>query len=637
MADASNPDRVAFPGGYDFKDVIVAIKLAAGTHVKDVPFGATERAVVERFLSELAARHSPGVALSDPFRVRQQELFDERRSLLNSHLKFAWFTLAYWVYVLVALRSGLSSAEYDGGLNVVVAPVRGALRELGIRVSAEECLAEIDRFIPTQVTARNVEAAAHLFLSFARFLHNGALRRRQVVTPGLNLPGICLAFAEGDAQAARDVSTYLTTHGVSIGQQPAQAAGTARLLVLLSRQAMDSDLFWRSLSDWKDRDAVPMVLCLAPRTELYRDPPTDWRKDVWAWLAANLAVELGSETDRYVKLLRALDTSDPKQWWWNKADAVELGLALDVLGLGIPRPATRRTETGSSGAEPYPYVVDGSLVATCLVASKRDARYSAMCNDLLQLRQRPGGQPYSLPWFVLIYRAWIAFARELPGFAYSAEDIAHAEQELQAALFALGIGTSAAQVPAFLEAFANLPWATPPSTPLAVDERAVAFMILVYRLSQAALARGQRVRLRHPLCPAFVSYARADEGFARELVAGLEAKGADVWWDLNSLALGAPLDDSLRSAVGDAKFLLVVETAAAAKSEYVQLEIETAVKRGLQVIPIRPDGEGAGDLANVVSELLARLERSPAEQLRWLQLQPTYRGLCEQLAQARGS
>jgi hypothetical protein len=410
-----------------------------------------------------------------------------------------------------------------------------------------------------------------------------------------------------------------------------------------------------------------MVVCLTPKAELYRDPPPDSRSELWAWLTANLVVELSREPDRYVTLLRALDSADPKQWWWNKEDAVELGLAVDVLGLGLPRPATHRKVSGPTG-KPYPFAFDGSLLSACFLASERltrdetngrDARYFAMCQDLVQLRQKPNGEPYALAWFMLIYRAWLSFAAQLPGFAYSEQDVIHAERELQSALFALGVGTNASEVSAFLEDFANLPWTAPPSTLTAVDERIIALIVLVHHLTQAALARGQRIRLRHPSCPCFISYARPDESFARELVTHLEAKGADVWWDLNSLTLGSPLDGSLRSAVGDARFLLVVATQAADKSPYVRLEVETAIRQGLRVVPIGPDGQVPAGLRSLLDSApdsiepiisaidserasapklaLARLERPPSEQLRWLQSQAPYQNLRTHLAQARAS
>jgi len=167
------------------------------------------------------------------------------------------------------------------------------------------------------------------------------------------------------------------------------------------------------------------------------------------------------------------------------------------------------------------------------------------------------------------------------------------------------------------------------------------------------------MRLQHPTCPAFVSYARLDEGFARELVAHLEAKGADVWWDLDALALGMPLDGSLSAAVGDARFLFVIATPAADKSPYVRLEVETAIRRGLRVVPICLDGQVPAGLQSVFdsaprsiepiisaidaeragapASALARLARSPAQQLGWLRSQVPFKKLADHLAQARAS
>ncbi len=666
MSEILKPDRQSFPGGYGFTDLIVAVKLAASKHVANITFGTVEQAVVQRFLVELAARHPESVPFEDPFGLRSRELFNERRSFLNSHLRFSWFCLAYYVYGLLAIRSGISIAEYDH-LNIFLTPVKRTLLELGVRVTDEECLAEVDRFVPAKVSPWSVEASAHTFLSYARFLHHSALRRREVVTPGLILPGVCLVFAEEDAPQANSILTFITTHEISVRQQPGEFQPTDRLLVLLSRSAMKSGLFWRGLADWKQRQAVPMVICLIPKAELYREPPSDPHREVWEWLAANIAVELGSENNRYIAILRALDSPDPKQWWWNYGDSVELGFAVDVLSLGIPRPAATR-KASSPTREPYPYTFSGTLLAACLLASDRlnrdqangpDARYFAICEDLLQLRLKPNGEPYSMPWFMLIYRAWLSFAGQLPGIIYSGQDPIHAQQELQSALFALGIGTNKLALAAFLEAFMQLPWTAPPSTPSAVDDRACSFIVLIHRLSQSALAGAQRVWLQHPFSPSFVSYARQDEDFARELVAHLEGKGADVWWDLNSITLGAPLDSSLRSAVADARFLFLVATPAADQSAYVRLEVETALRQGLRVIPMCFEGRvPAGlqslldsapgsiepaipatdsDHASALGSALARLERSPSEQLSWLQSRAEYQNLRQNLAHARAN
>src|SRR5204862_7408926 len=108
MTTPPTPDVISFPGGYDIFEIIVAVNLAEMRHVGNVPRGETENAVMTRFFDALAERHP---SFGEPYALRGQELFDERRSLLNSHLGLPWFTLAYWVYGLMAVGSRISTAE----------------------------------------------------------------------------------------------------------------------------------------------------------------------------------------------------------------------------------------------------------------------------------------------------------------------------------------------------------------------------------------------------------------------------------------------------------------------------------------------------------------------------------------------
>jgi hypothetical protein len=428
---------------------------------------------------------------------------------------------------------------------------------------------------------------------------------------------------------------------------------------------MTSPAFWLRLAGWQSRPVIPMVICFMPKAELYGDPPPGAPGELWAWLGDNVAIELGGGNDRYIVLLRALDSPDPKQWWWQGDDTIEIGLALDVLGEGLPRPRTHR-EPGAPAGQAYPNALQGSLLAACFLASDRlargrapdrDARYFAACHDLLELRKNAPSEPYGIAWFVLIYRVWLAFAAQMPGHFYTAEDMQHAESEMRAALFSLGIGTDAESMPEFLQAFANLPWPAPATSIRAIDERTAAFLVLVYDLSNAALTRGQPMRLQHPARSCFISYARADEPLAAELVTHLEAKGADVWWDLNAITLGAPLDETLRTAVQSANCLFLIATPVADQSSYVRLEVETALRQGLRIVPILPNeglpsGFGAlrastpsgfeppidaanTERATTLAVALARLQRTPREQLEWLRSLPSFQALSGHLARAR--
>ena len=209
-------DTVAYPGGYDAFELIAAVHLAAQRHFAEVPTGELEHAIVTRFLQGLVARHPEGLPSDDPYYVRVLELAGERASLLNSHLKLSWFRLAYWSYGLIAALSGLSATD-DDSMEIFVRPIVVSLAELGIDVSRQECLHEFERFLPLRPSPRSLSAAAHLFCSYARFLHRAALRRRRVVTPDLALPAVAaVASADMDAQEAHHMTRFLTSHGVSL-------------------------------------------------------------------------------------------------------------------------------------------------------------------------------------------------------------------------------------------------------------------------------------------------------------------------------------------------------------------------------------------------------------------------------------
>lgn len=635
---------------------LAAVLLSVLRHLGSVPMSETKRVLMERFLAGLVERNPDEPVGANPYAVRGRELFQERSSLRASHLGLPWFALAYWSHGLLATKSGLSKAEFEDP-DDALATVRLALLELGIDASAEQCTEQLDRFIPLEISEPNVTAATSLFLSFVRFLHQSALRRRQLVGLDLGLPGLHLVFAQGDADQARDIAAFLRAHGVGVPGEPTSVEPSDRVLVLLSPAAVSSEPFWRILEAWRARNITPMVLCLGSRADLYRAPPPEAPPEIWAWLSRTAAIELSSKPDRYLQLLRALDDVDPKQWWWRYENSVELGLAVDILRLGIPRPAPRRARDSAPRAA-YPYQVSGDLLAACLIASRRgerDSVYTAMCDDLTLLRQRPNGEPYSLPWFAVIYRAWLFFARELPDYADSSTPLERVEGELRLALFALGIGTRAGDVPAFFTLLRDLPWASALSSVAAVDERTAAFIYLVHELSQAALARGQRMSLRFPRRSCFVSYARADETLARELVDHLEAKGADVWWDINALTLGTGLDATLGARAGGASLLFLLATEAAAMSSYVQLEVQAALREGLDVVCLCSEGrlppgvaqwlapagarassiDVSDDRASAFSAALSRLERDARAQLDWLESRAPYRNLLGHLRAAR--
>jgi hypothetical protein len=84
----------------------------------------------------------------------------------------------------------------------------------------------------------------------------------------------------------------------------------------------------------------------------------------------------------------------------------------------------------------------------------------------------------------------------------------------------------------------------------------------------------------------FVSYAREDKDFARQLAQRLRESGRIPWQDLRNLRGGddwqAAIDDALRNA----EALVVVMSPQATKSQYVTYEWAFALGAGVRVIPV---------------------------------------------------
>jgi hypothetical protein len=435
---------------------------------------------------------------------------------------------------------------------------------------------------------------------------------------------------------------------------------------VLSEDGLRACGLWRTLVAWKRRGVKPIVLCAMPKAQLYREPPVERWRHVWEWLGAGVAVQLRPQPHRYVALLQGLDPASRKQWWWSDDDAMSIGFA---VGVGPRHPVPRRRSRPSATVPaqvPYPPGIDGTeaILSGCMLASARaqlpeglgqDRDYDAKYDELQRLRRKPNGEPFKLPWFVLAHRAWLTFAEEKTG-ASPLETETDDAWGIRYALFALGIG-QLRDVPGFLRTFAALPWESSADQISAVDQTTAAFATLVHHLAQSALVARQRVALKLPVESCFVSYARLDEDLAKALVMSLEAKGADVWFDVDSLSPGAPLDESLRAGVSDARFLLLLATEAASRSEYVHTELNTAIDRGLKIVPVLqgeglPEGfisvraavpdvfespirVGGPEDRRGFAAVLSRLDRTPEQQARWIQSRPLYSQLRQRLEARR--
>ncbi len=671
MSEQPQVNAVPFPGGYDSADVVPAIQFAALQHTGPLSTTQEEDKMIERFWTGLQDRQKrEGKAVEDPLRQRSEELMRDRHDLLKSHLKLSWFSLAHLTYVLLAVRSSLLSDAPWYRPDAFVPGIRGALLELGVDTSEAECLDEIDRFVPLNASRRGVAVATLTFLEFVRFLHRAALRRRAVVSPGLGLSGVGLVYAEADDEAAQKIHAFLTKHGIPVIDRPGDLESGGRVLVLFSEQATQTEQFWDDVASWKSVSVSPMVLCLTSRTHLYRDKPERADERLWKWLCDTAAIELERADEGYAVLLRALDSGDPRRWWWSRHDTMDISFTNDtmdisftndLLGEGVPRPAARRTRVDRETMS-YPYGLDRTILPVCANALhsayfhakyglKPDPRtgqhlpYIRICDELIAKRREWCGNPFALPWFMLAYRVWLAFAAEETEFSHR-QDEAIADREIRRALVALGVYAPEGRLADFMAEFQGLPWEQRNDPVERVDERTATFLTLVHALGQFALTTGQTVQLRFPQRPCFVSYSRSDESLAREILTRLEAKGAVAWFDLTSLTLGASLDEALCGAARDAQLLFVIASPDADGSSYVRREIKTALERGAKVVPFISKGELPPRIASLLAShpgaaiepihvedapssdaiglALSYLERTPGELLDWTQSQEVY-------------
>lgn len=84
----------------------------------------------------------------------------------------------------------------------------------------------------------------------------------------------------------------------------------------------------------------------------------------------------------------------------------------------------------------------------------------------------------------------------------------------------------------------------------------------------------------------FISYAREDGDFAREIIQRLRKSDIVAWQDVKELRGGDGWQDRIDDALSDAKALIVVMSPAATKSQYVTYEWAFALGAGVRVIPV---------------------------------------------------
>lgn len=84
----------------------------------------------------------------------------------------------------------------------------------------------------------------------------------------------------------------------------------------------------------------------------------------------------------------------------------------------------------------------------------------------------------------------------------------------------------------------------------------------------------------------FVSYSRKQLYFAESIVLSLQKAGLDIWFDLQKLSPGVDWSATLQDGYGHCESLIFVASQAAIQSPYVQVEWETALQNGREVIVV---------------------------------------------------
>jgi hypothetical protein len=82
----------------------------------------------------------------------------------------------------------------------------------------------------------------------------------------------------------------------------------------------------------------------------------------------------------------------------------------------------------------------------------------------------------------------------------------------------------------------------------------------------------------------FVSYSRKQLYFAEAVALSLQRAGIEIWFDLQKLEPGIDWSQALAEGYGNCERLVFVASESALRSPYVQVEWETALKNGREVI-----------------------------------------------------
>jgi len=225
--------------------------------------------------------------------------------------------------------------------------------------------------------------------------------------------------------------------------------------------------------------------------------------------------------------------------------------------------------------------------------------YRMTTQHLRSQRATLGADPCELSWFLVGFQGWLAFSAhlnlqfpdwcpdlssiDLLGPAAMDRDVFNLEL-LRVAALDLGINTTheeladfVSQIAAKCESKLGLH---------AIDLAAAYFAETVSYLSSAAVRSGHRTKLHTPAMSSFISYSHTNEDWIDSLANFLEGHAVRVWLAPFDLRSGVALDSRLKQAIEVHECLVVILTADSLTSQWVTLEIATAVEQRKEVMPV---------------------------------------------------
>ncbi|GIK67635.1 MAG: hypothetical protein BroJett018_54290 [Chloroflexota bacterium] len=84
----------------------------------------------------------------------------------------------------------------------------------------------------------------------------------------------------------------------------------------------------------------------------------------------------------------------------------------------------------------------------------------------------------------------------------------------------------------------------------------------------------------------FISYSRSDQEFARCLASNLQARGLDVFWDIEDIHAGMDWSDSIQQGLDSSQIMLLIISPASMRSQQVGREWKYFLSRKKPILPI---------------------------------------------------